>query len=110
MCKLQIRLKCFGTAESKEQNCHQWNSRVSFKGQTGTVGDIYFGRYWYLCSGQPYHGHRFAKLDKEKFQKTIVQFVNRKNCKKVLFDKRLAVLIAVNMTLQKIEKPLQMRI
>lgn len=55
-------------------------------------------------------GHRFAKLDKQKFQKTIVHFVNRKNCKKVLFNKRLAVLTAVNMTLQKIEKPLQMRI
>ena len=55
-------------------------------------------------------GHRFGKLDKQKFQKTIVRFVDRKNCKKVLFNKRLAVLIAVNMTLQKIEKPLQMRI
>ena len=31
--------------------------------------------------------HRFGKPDRDKSQKTIVQFVNRKNCKKVLFNK-----------------------
>ena len=31
--------------------------------------------------------HRFGEPDRDKSQKTIVQFVNRKNCKKVLFNK-----------------------
>ena len=32
--------------------------------------------------------HRFGKPDREKSQKTIVHLVNRKNCKKVLFNKK----------------------
>ena len=32
--------------------------------------------------------HRFGKRDRDQSQKTIVQFVNRKNCKKVLFNKK----------------------
>ena len=32
--------------------------------------------------------HRFGKPDRDKSQKTIVCFVNRKNCKKVLFNKK----------------------
>ena len=32
--------------------------------------------------------HRFGKPDRDKSQKTILQFVNRKNCKKVLFNKK----------------------
>ena len=32
--------------------------------------------------------HRFGKPDRDKSQKTIVRFVNRKNCKKVLFNKK----------------------
>ena len=32
--------------------------------------------------------HRFGKSDRDKSQKTVVRFVNRKNCKKVLFNKK----------------------
>ena len=32
--------------------------------------------------------HRFDKPDRDKSQKTIVHLVNRKNCKKVLFNKK----------------------
>ena len=32
--------------------------------------------------------HRFGKPDRDKSQKRILQFVNRKNCKKVLFNKK----------------------
>ena len=32
--------------------------------------------------------HRFGKPDKDKSQKTILDFVNRKNSKKVLLNKR----------------------
>ena len=32
--------------------------------------------------------HRFGKPDRDKSQKTIVWFVNRKNCKQVLFNKK----------------------
>ena len=32
--------------------------------------------------------HRFGKPDRDKSQQTIVYFVNRKNCKKVLFNKK----------------------
>ena len=32
--------------------------------------------------------HRFGKPDIDKSQKTIVHFVNRKNCKNVLFNKK----------------------
>ena len=32
--------------------------------------------------------NRFGKPDRQKSQKTIVPFVNRKNCKKVLFNKK----------------------
>ena len=32
--------------------------------------------------------HRFGKPDKDKLQKTILDFVNRKNSKKVLLNKK----------------------
>ena len=32
--------------------------------------------------------HRFGKPDRDKFQKTIMRFVTRKNYKKVLFNKK----------------------
>ena len=32
--------------------------------------------------------HRFGKPDRDKSQKTIVRFVNRKNCKKFLLNKK----------------------
>ena len=32
--------------------------------------------------------HRFDKPDRDKSQKTIMYFVNRKSCKKVLFNKK----------------------
>ena len=32
--------------------------------------------------------HRLGKPDRDKFQKITVRFVNRKNCKKVLFNKK----------------------
>ena len=32
--------------------------------------------------------HRFGKPDRDKSQKTIKRFVNKKNCKKVLFNKK----------------------
>ena len=55
--------------------------------------------------------HRFDRPDRDKSQKTIVRSVNRKNCKKVLFNKKnLTVLIAANTILRKIQKFLRMRI
>ena len=55
--------------------------------------------------------HRFDKPDRDKSEKTIVGFVNRKNCKKVLLNKKnVAVLIAANIVLHKIQEFLQMRI
>ena len=55
--------------------------------------------------------HRFGKPDRDKSQKTIVRFVNRKNCKKFyLTRKNLAVLITANTILRKIQIFLQLRI
>ena len=55
--------------------------------------------------------HRFDKPDRDKSQKTIVRFVNRKNCKKFyLTRKNLAVLITANTILRKIQIFLQLRI
>ena len=53
----------------------------------------------------------FGKPERDKSQKTIVRFVNRKNCKKALFKKDLlSVWITANTILRKIQKFLQMRI
>ena len=55
--------------------------------------------------------HRFGKPDRDKSQKTIVRFVNRKICKKVLFIKKK--LSSIDNSIQfcaKYQKFLQMRI
>ena len=54
---------------------------------------------------------RFGKADRQKFKKIIVQFVNRKNCIKVLSHKKsLVKLIAETTVLATVQKYLPVRI
>lgn len=46
---------------------------------------------------------RFGKSDKHKSQKTVIYSVNRKNCKKTLFNKK-SLLIAVSNFLDQLPK------
>ena len=55
--------------------------------------------------------HRFGKPDRDKSQKTIMQFVNRKNRKNVLFNKKkLSSIDCSKHSFMQNTKILQMRI